>query len=245
MVGGCAGKMTPSGAPKRGTRVPPLCAADVGAWLLFRTAFQMSSVMGRADILKSCRYREEYPVLEDLDVYLRLARSHRLENMADILIDRRIHPGQSIRQYRDAIENGSIALLRGPLEQVGMTFSEDDLRKHILLAKPWLGSEPIDLEFLRWAEDWMDRLQSANGQSRYVDSEGLRLAIGFFWFLSCRAASKSLDSFAAAKIFARTPLRSGLYSAHARAWIGRALPLWIKGQSRRDERLPHREPAGQ
>ena len=53
-----------------------------------------STLMGRAEILQSCRYRSEYPVCEDLDMYIRLTRSHRIANLPFIAVDRRLHPNQ-------------------------------------------------------------------------------------------------------------------------------------------------------
>lgn len=232
MAGSCAGKISPAGVPKRGTRVPPLSSADIGAWLLFRTAFQQSSIMGRADILKGCRYREEFPVLEDFDVYLRLARSHRLENMPSILIDRRIHPEQTIRLNQSTIHERSTALLRGALRDMGMSYADDDLKRHVTLAKPWAGGQRFDMHYLKWAEDWMSRLQEVNRHSRYVDHNGLRLATGFFWFLVCRAASQTIGQVAGMKAFVTSHLACGLLSGHAPAWVGRALPLLLKGQLR-------------
>lgn len=230
MVGSCAGKMTPAGVPKRGTRVPPLSSADIGAWLLFRTAFQQSSIMGRADVLKACRYRAEYPVLEDLDVYIRLAREHRLENMPVILIDRRIHPEQTIRLSQGTIHDRSLALLSEALCEMGMAFTDEDLRRHIALAKPWAGGPRVDADYLDWAEDWMTRLQTINRETRYVDPDALRLATGFFWFLACHAASTAVGRLTAIRRFSSSHLAGGLFSSHASAWVGKALPLVVKGQ---------------
>jgi glycosyltransferase involved in cell wall biosynthesis len=103
MVGSAAGKMNADGTPKKGIRMPPLSPPMIAAWLLFRSAFQQSSIMGRAEILKSYRYDPRYRVCEDVDLFVRLQHDHRLANLPEILIDRRMHPDQTVRQFRSEI----------------------------------------------------------------------------------------------------------------------------------------------
>jgi glycosyltransferase involved in cell wall biosynthesis len=233
LVGACAGKINPSGMPRRGTRVPPLSSADIGAWLLFRTPFQQSSVTGRAEILKHYRYREENPVLEDLDMFIRIGRDHPLRNLPSVLIDRRIHREQSIRLHTGTLLDRGMALLAAQLDGLGMIYSEDDLRRHVLLGKPWFGGFRPDGDFLRWARSWMQRLRHANDRTRRVDSDALRFATGFFWLVACHAAVSSSNGIRAARIFSSSSLAGGLASRRGWTWLRQALPLVIAGQRSR------------
>jgi glycosyltransferase involved in cell wall biosynthesis len=225
MIGACAGKITPEGAHRTGIRVPPLTPEAVSAWLLFRSAFQQSSIMGRATTLKSFRYREEFPVCEDLDVFIRIASVHRSLNLPRILIDRRIHEGQSIRTHSEAVSDRSVALLAKPLMDLGIRPSRSDLKGHIALGKPWPSAEPYDADHVQWAEDWMLRLHTANKRSRHLDHHALALATGFFWLLTCKAASASIGAGKAASLAARSPLSRGLLGPAARSWLATAAQL--------------------
>lgn len=223
MVGCCAGKIGHDGRPKKGIRVPPLAPPDIGAWLLFRSAFQQSSVTGRADILKSYAYDKDYPVCEDLDVFLRLAETHSLQNMPRILIDRRLHPDQTIRLEQANIRDRKAKLFSKRLGTLGMTFSDDELHRHVLLGNP-KGFTP-DRDFMNWAEGWLHRMREANKRSLYLDPEGLRLTTSYFWMLACRASAPSLGRSTAAANLLKSSLAAGLFSSHGRGWAREALPL--------------------
>lgn len=222
MVGACAGKIRSDGGRQKGVRVPPLTPEAISAWLLFRSPFQQSSIMGRAATLKSFRYRDAFPVCEDLDVFIRIAGSHRSVNLPRVLVDRRIHEGQSIRTHNDAVADRSGALLAEPLARLGITPSPSDLKGHIALGKPWSAAEPYDADYVRWAEDWMLRLRAANGQRPCVDDQALALATGFFWLLTCKAALPAVGTGKAAGLMARSPLTRGLFDPAARSWLATA-----------------------
>jgi len=229
MVGACAGKIGPGGIPVKGTRVPPLSRSDISAWLLFRSPFQQSSIMGNGEVMRSFGYREEFPVCEDLDVFIRMARSHPVENMPRVLIDRRIHANQSIRLHGQAVMDCSVRLVSGPLAELGMCFSEVDLRRHVLLGKPWAGKERPDKAYLQWADDWMQQLREANRRSGLVDGKALDLATSFFWLLTCKAAGRGVGHARVAATYMKSRLSIGLASSHARSWIGTALGLMLLG----------------
>ncbi|HEX8215362.1 MAG TPA: glycosyltransferase family A protein, partial [Allosphingosinicella sp.] len=230
MVGCCAGKIGRDGTSKRGIRVPPLACADIGAWLLFRSAFQQSSITGRAEVLKRFAYDRDYPVCEDLDMFQRLAENHAIENMPRVLIDRRMHPDQTIRMEQDAIRDRKARLFSNRLGKLGVTFSEEDLRRHVLLGNP-KGFSP-DAEFLDWAQAWLDGMHQANRRTGYVDEEGLKLTTAYFWGLACSAAAGPLGRGKALRTFWRSSLASGLLSAHGRRWLRCAAPLFARGAVR-------------
>jgi len=231
MIGCCAGKISQDGLPASGIRVPPLSSSDIGAWLLFRSAFQQSSVTGRATVLKKYRYDLDYPVCEDLDMFLRLAETYPIANMPRVLIDRRLHPDQTIRLEKDSIRERKAKLFAPRLERLGMRFSPEDLGRHVLLGNP--KGFRADAEFLDWAEAWLQQMREANGANRCVDSEGLRLSTAYFWALACNSARKKLGPARATRTFFRSALAAGLLSSHGRSWLGAALPLHADGGRRR------------
>lgn len=241
LVGACAGKIGPDGTPRRGVRVPPLTPEDIGAWLLFRSAFQQSSITGRAEVLKAYEYDTAFPVSEDIDVLIRLERRHRLQSLPRILIDRRIHPQQTIRERQADMRATSRRLFAVQLERLGMSFSDDDLERHILLGKPWFGGFQPDRDYLAWADDWMRRLRDHNLQRRLVSPDALGYATAFFWMLACNAARHDLGAVAAARIFARSQLTHCLLSEHPRTQLLRALSVRLGPRpirSRADGKIP-------
>ncbi|MDB5698066.1 MAG: glycosyltransferase family 2 protein [Alphaproteobacteria bacterium] len=228
MVGCCAGKIRPDGTPLAGIRVPPLESSDIAAWLLFRSAFQQSSITGRAAILREHRYKPENRVCEDLDVFIRLARAHTIENLPLVLVDRRIHKDQIIRLQENAIHDRKMDLLAAPLRQLGMKFTADDIGRHILLGNP--KAFYPDTEFLGWAECWIAQMRSANARTQYVDADSLRFVTSFFWMRACRAAFRRAGRWRAAKAALGSPVGAALFSRRGRAWLREALPLFVGWQ---------------
>lgn len=227
MVGSCAGKIGKDGRRKRGVRVPPLDPDDIAAWLLFRSAFQQSSVMGRAELLKAHPYRRSFDVCEDLDVFVRLSRCHRLANLPQVLVDRRVHPGQTVRLRQDRIRERKTRLYAGPLAELGMTFDAEDLRRHTLLGKTKLEGVALPKDFLGWADDWLRRLRARNAESRYVAPKGMALATGWFWVLACRVAIPQVGRAAAVRAYLGSPLAKGLVEAPGRQWLARSVPVLL------------------
>ena len=227
LVGSSAGKIDKNGRRKRGVRVPPLEAGDIAAWLLFRSAFQQSSVMGRAEVLKAFPYQRSFDVCEDLDVFVRLSRSHGLANLPQVLVDRRVHPGQTVCQRQDRIRECKGGLYAGPLSELGMRCDAEDLHRHTLLGKTKLKGVEAPPDFLPWADGWLQMLRARNVESRYVSPEGMTLATGWFWLLACRVAIPTVGRSAAVRAYLRSPLASGLAGPAGRSWLARSVPVLL------------------
>lgn len=227
LVGSCAGKIDKAGKRKRGVRVPPLQSGDIAAWLLFRSAFQQSSVMGPADVLKAHPYGCGFDVCEDLDVFVRLSRRHRLANLPQVLIDRRVHPDQTVRLRQDRIRERKVALYAQPLADIGMRFDAEDLRRHALFGKTKLAGVALPPDFLEWADGWLRMLRERNAQSGYVPVDGMALATGWFWLLACRAAMPSVGRGAALRAWFGSPLSRRLVTGPAQDWLARSAPVLL------------------
>ncbi len=226
MVGAAAGKLRPDGTRKPGIRVPPLAPELIAAWLLFRSAFQQSSVTGRAAILTAHRYDPAFPVSEDLDMFLRLQRDHRLANLPRVLIDRRLHPEQSVRQHQHAILSRKMALSRPLLDRLGLNPDNDDLRRHALLGKADLSGMDVDADFLDWTRDWLRRLTAANRTARLFDPPSLAMASAYVHTIACRALAPRIGTAAALRhLLSAPPL--ALASPVTLGWIARALPAYL------------------
>jgi glycosyltransferase involved in cell wall biosynthesis len=225
MIGSCAGKLRESGSPLGGVRVPPLTHHDIRAWLLFRSAFQQSSVFGRSDVLKAFPYREEFPVCEDVDMFVRVSSEHRVANLPEVLVDRRIHPGQTIRSNHEPIIAAQSTISARQLDWIGVVYDSEDLRRHVLLGGSF--RHRPDAADLEWVQNWLDRLIAANRLSGAFDNGALRLCASFMWLRACARASSRT---AAAAALATTPLTASILSGHGRTWLRKALPLMLAGK---------------
>jgi glycosyltransferase involved in cell wall biosynthesis len=220
LVGCCASKVSATGARLRGVRVPPLDHQAIKAWLLFRTAFQQSSITGRTEILKQYPYRQEFPVCEDVDMFVRIAADHEVANMPAVLMRRRLHAGQIVRGSADKIIEAQGRIGAPMLQSLGIEISADDLKCHALLGTS-LGSRP-DRFYLQWAEEWLHRLIAANARALLFKPDALRLAAAYFWIWAClRCSERSL----ALKGLLGSRISCGIMSAQRGRWFVQAAAI--------------------
>lgn len=220
LVGGCGGKIGADGRRRRGLRVPPFHPDDVRCWLLFKSAFQQSSVMGRAAILKDTPYDPSFRVCEDIDVFVRLAASHRLANLPRVLVDRRMHEGQVSRERRSEVCAAQARISAPQLTRMGVAFDEHDLIRHAALAR--VPRSALATEYLQWANGWLERLAQANRRTGYVNPRALQFLSGLIRFRAGLHASSGLAP------ALRSPAQRGVLSGHSFAWVGRAAPVLLR-----------------
>lgn len=225
MIGGCAGRVGASGQPRRGARVPLLAHEDIRAQLLFRSGFQQSSIMGRAAILKAFPYRPEFPVCEDLDMFVRLTRDHRVANLPKVLVDRRLHDGQTVQRESAAIRAAKRVIFTGLLERLGITPGDEDIERHVTLGN--LKNAPVSRQFLDWSEAWLARIVAANRVAQVHETVSLDFVIGRLWLLAARNAARGPDRAHALARLAASPLTRGLASRRAGAWLAAAAAIRI------------------
>jgi glycosyltransferase involved in cell wall biosynthesis len=179
MIGAAARRIGPNGIPKLHVSRPPATHAEIVAKLLFRSAFQQSSVTGRAEVLREYAYRSEFDVCEDVDMFIRLTRDHRTANLRSVLIDRYLHAGQTVRQESAKIIEKKKLLLSDLLRRLEIDASDEELERHVLLAN--IKRTRVDQEFLEWGEQWLARIAAANALTRLYDSAALAAAADRVW----------------------------------------------------------------
>ncbi|MFL6731855.1 MAG: glycosyltransferase family 2 protein [Sphingomicrobium sp.] len=221
-VGSSAGRIDSNGRRKRRTIVPLLSHEALAPALLFRSPFQQSSIMGRSEILKAFEYRPDFPVCEDLDMFIRLSRRYRAANLKEVLIDRRIHAAQIGRLESAQVRGLKRRLLRPVLAELGVHPTEDDLDRHVTLGA--LKAQPQSPEFLAWAGDWMMALQTVNKSTQCYDAKGLALVCARNWVNACNAAVRANHGIGLGSAMLASSLALGFASKCGVEWLSAALP---------------------
>ena len=199
MVGSSAGTIRSNGRRSWMPRPKPTTHEQIVAMLQFRTSMLQSSIMGRAEILKRYPYRLEFPVCQDLDMFIRLTRDHRVANMPQVLVDRRFHDGQVVRQRADRIVDRKRVLFRESLGRLGIEPTDEQLDRHIRLGR--INGAPVGREFLDWSRDWLDDIVAANRERGIYDEQGLDHTVRRVWRRACGAALRGPDRLYAATHF--------------------------------------------
>jgi len=191
-VGACAIECDEPGRRHGGVRVPPQRMGDVRAWLLFRSAFQQSSITGRSEILKRYPYRDEMPVCEDFDVCIRVSDAYPILNLPYVLIERRIHKDRSMERQQPLLKKKTKELQHSQLKRLGIDPTPKELERHFLLPnlKPFRYNP--DTVYLDWLEGWLARIKEANRSSAYCPPASLGLVASLFWAYACRQSYPNL-----------------------------------------------------
>lgn len=204
MAGTLAGAIRSSGRRRWLPQSRPLSHDEIVSMLLFRTSMLQSAIMGRAEILKQYPYRLEFPVCQDLDMFIRLTREHRVANMPEVLVDRRFHAGQVVRQRAAKIIDRKRVLFGDLLERLGIEPTDEELDRHIRLGR--INKTPVNREFLEWSRHWLGRIVEANRDRRIYEDRALDRTVKLVCRRACVAGLRGSDrAYAAMQFLSRRP----------------------------------------
>jgi len=104
---GCAVEWRDDDGRSRFTRVFPTTHEAIVRALHHTTALIHPAVMFRSSVVRTAgMYSADYPAAEDLEFFCRIARRHRVANLAETLVVTRFDPaGVSVRRRRDQLRS--------------------------------------------------------------------------------------------------------------------------------------------
>lgn len=212
VVGSWAVEMDEQGRPLRGIKRLPVSPGDLQSRLLFRTCYHHSSIMARTAVLQEYGYRPQFAVSSDFDLFVRLAGKHKLDNLPDILLRRRVHPGRITRQQVQLVRDNNLQIVSAQLTELRVVFTAADLERHFLLLRMNKLQFTPDREYLEWAGAWLLTLQEANHRVLRYPERAFARVVGEVWLKVCRYAAAGIG-WTAWKRFWQSPLRQGAGSS--------------------------------
>ena len=133
---------------------PPCLHKEIIEKIFLGSCFIHPSVMFRTNVVRKLGgYRAEALHAEDYDLWLRIIQYHEVANLAEKLIQYRVHPGQvsqrQLRQQRSSADNARFEAYNR-FKQMGTPIPDDDnihntLWQHLAGVTPSLGGD-----YLRW-----------------------------------------------------------------------------------------------
>lgn len=212
VVGSWATVMKQEGRPPRRIGILPVSPGDVQSRLLFHCSLTQSSIMTRTAVLRAYRYREQYVVCEDFDLWVRLARHYKLGNLPTFLVQRRMHPGRVTYEKTQLTKERKLQIFRTQLIELGVTFTDTDLERHFLLLRMKNSQFTPDREYLTWADAWLRYLQEANVRTLRSPLRPFAQVLSEVWVAVCWQATGSLG-WTAWQHFWRSPLSTEVWSS--------------------------------
>lgn len=191
---------------------------EVQSQLLFRCCLLHPSMMARTSVLRSHGYREDFVTCSDFELWVRVAKKHRIGSLPRILMHHREHADRATHRFSQRAKAEKLEIIANQLTDLGLTFDDTDLERHYLLQRSKSAGFVPDRAYLTWASAWLDRLQSANERTLLYSERPFARVLARTWLGVCRRASRKLG-WIAWRQFWRSPLGAAACSH----WIRRLL----------------------
>jgi glycosyltransferase involved in cell wall biosynthesis len=186
--------------------------------LLFFCPISNRSVMAKSSILKALKYKESFDACQDYDLFVRLfLANYALYNINEILVFRREHLDR-ITHYKWRISfNKRMEIAKNQLIKLNFKFTEKDLFNHMYLRETHIKRDlfNIDINFIKWAEQWLTKLIIANIKTRLYPGKAFKSLIGKRWRVICFFADKDIKHLAIKYFFKSRLFKYALFSLAA------------------------------
>ena len=159
----------------------------IRARIPFVSCFKNPTMMVRADVLRTFRYREEFGVCQDIDAWARISTRHALANLPAFLV--RYREGGGSHRDPERTRRMRILVIRDCVDQLGISYDEQDLARHERLRNT-RALRP-DRELMDGVRDWLERLVVANGRARAYPEPEFTEAAAERWTLARLAALRA------------------------------------------------------
>ena len=208
LVGSWAALMDEEGQSLKKGKRRCVSSGEVKSQLLFRCCLPHSSVMARTAILQAYGYREQYVLCSDFDLFVRLAKTHKLGRLPEPLVRQRVHAGRITRQKAQLTKDKDLEIVSAQLIELGVEFTTTDLDRHLLLSFMKKFQFIPDRQYLWWAEAWLLKLQEANHRAGCYPEPSFARVIGEVRLKVCHRVFPGIG-WTAWKHFWQSPLSKG------------------------------------
>lgn len=183
-VGACGSAIRHFGA-RNLIWTPPLTHEEVRVRLLWDNALAHPSVILRREFLQQhdIWYRKEYAHCEDYRLWTECVRKFQVNNLPDVLLDYRVHPGQVSCVHRDEQTQSLCRVMLSYLaSELGIPCDTSLEHPHVMLSRCYRLVEP---QALQKVGDWADDLLRTNQNQQVFDPQIFNRQLGKRWFRFC------------------------------------------------------------
>jgi hypothetical protein len=146
-----------------------------------------------------------------------------LANLPEILVRGRIHDQQVTVQTAELSMAMKRNIARAQLDDLGLSPSEPDLDRHMVLGRMIkLGFTP-DRDYLDWCDAWLHKLQAANRKAQLYAESLYSEVLSEYWLKACIRTSERIGWAAWAR-FLQSPLRGGAVASLWHRFVAQRLP---------------------
>ncbi|PIY07896.1 MAG: glycosyl transferase [Flexibacter sp. CG_4_10_14_3_um_filter_32_15] len=195
----------------------------IPAKLLFLNQFAQSSVMMRREFA-DLKYREEIPLAEDYDLWVRISQKTRVINLAESLVKYRLH-NENISQTKEKeLQENVFKIYKNQLEELGIYANQDELIIHKKIGN--MDFEQNNESFFETAKNWLELLHSKNQEIEIYNKMVFNNLLGEFW---AELLSQNIELSISKKAFYQSYLSNFIHSTKkntlSRAFRLRSFPF--------------------
>jgi Glycosyltransferases involved in cell wall biogenesis len=184
----------------------PVSPDEIAAQRLFRLGITNSASMARTAVLRNYGHQESYPLSSDFDLWSRIAATHKLATLPEVLVRCRMHKSRLTREQAHRVKALRLTIYAAQLHELGIVFTDTDLERHFLLRSMRKQRFSPDLAYVEWAEKWLLQLQDVNQRVQNYPEPAFSRVLGRFWLKVCWYASTNVG-WVVWRHFWRSPLR--------------------------------------
>jgi len=193
------------------------------ALLLFANRFFVSTLMIRAEVAKQLLFRVDFAMAEDYEFNVRASDFGEVANLRSTLTHYRLNPNGLSATKKDLMDEYVLKIMQLQLARLGVATEAHELKTHFhlyaLRVTPSVGE-------LDKVEQWLQKLISANRESKIYDEAVMRSVCSAYWFEACTHASP--NGFEVVQRYWRAELRDASGTSS-----GRMLKMLAKAALRR------------
>lgn len=173
----------------------PHAEAALRTSMLFQNSMCHPSIMARREVFDRYRYRNEYRLAEDYDLFARAMMDFRIANVPEVLLRYRRHSQQATQAQRSPMEAVTRQIRLEVLTAEGIEPTEEEQRLHNLIRAP---HSLTNIDDLLGIEAWLTKLYNLH------DEADAKQVIASQWVRACiRAAplgSRMLQAYRASAL---------------------------------------------
>lgn len=167
----------------------PTSDSEANTFLGFGNCFCHSSIMIKASLIRELRYRDEYQVCEDYDLWYRAARKTKVSNLPVFATRYRVH-GKNVSLVKKDKQDRKVALInRNFLEDKRIPFTADELELHTHFLRFDDGYFSANGKF-RELEQWLIKLGDHLRKDRMIHQQLAHTIIIRRWITICTNARR-------------------------------------------------------
>lgn len=152
---------------------------------LFNNPFMHSSLLIRTELLKKNPFSENYPHLEDYELWFRLSRQTRMVNLPRVMASYRWHGSNVSTTFSRTQQDSCLRLVKEILAGLGIDPTPEELEIHRKLSFLQRGKTHFSGPELKRASAWLKKIAAQNKMEHRYNPQALNAVLWFRWIIVC------------------------------------------------------------